>query len=103
MYDRVAMGTSEDAENEDFDETAQSLLEYDDEWYVGMENDSEWTTAVERGKASLFTVNFNAIKVITFIIEYLFSPTVPCCLCENFFQMLLVTEFLCDERNSQIV
>ncbi|XP_078483861.1 pecanex-like protein 4 [Ciona intestinalis] len=57
LYDRVAMGTTDLADDEDFAEVLTSLQEYQSDWFIGLETSTEWKTAVEKGISSLFALS----------------------------------------------
>ena len=62
MYDRVAMGTTDDVD-ESHEEFATSLEELDAKWHVGPENNASWKEALKNKTPSLFSVNFDSSKV----------------------------------------
>uniref|UniRef100_H2Z776 Pecanex-like protein n=1 Tax=Ciona savignyi TaxID=51511 RepID=H2Z776_CIOSA len=57
MYDRVAMGTTDLAEDEDFEETMTSLRELQSDWFIGVESSADWKAAVEKQVPSLFSLS----------------------------------------------
>ena len=77
MYDRVAMGTVDDAANEAHDEIMTSLQEYDSRWYIGPENSSGWKKALKNGIPSLFSVSFDSAKVKVLLVKNVFKLSFP--------------------------
>ena len=63
MYDRVAMGTVDEAAEESHDETVTSLQELDTSWFIGPETSTGWKLALKQGIPSLFSVQFDPTKV----------------------------------------
>ena len=46
-------------------EWQEALEEYDNDWYIGLEKEPEWTAAVLEGRPSLFSLSQNNTQVIS--------------------------------------
>ena len=57
-------------------EWQESLEEYDRDWYIGLEKDPQWTTAVLNSTATLFSLGHNNTQVCVVVIVKMGTPVV---------------------------
>ena len=57
-YDEAVLGPVED-----HDELLETLNDYEENWFIGIENKPGWNEAVLNEKANLFTIGYDADKV----------------------------------------
>lgn len=68
MLDQVLMGeATTPAEFEEY------LMEFDRDWYIGLEKEEEWKTSVLNSVPSLFSLGHNKAQVIFTVSQILLS------------------------------
>lgn len=58
MYDEAVLGPIED-----FEETAEYLLDYETNWHMGNDDDEDWMNAVLSGVPNLLSIGYRKIDV----------------------------------------
>ncbi len=72
-YDEAVLGPVDD-----HDELLETLNDYEENWFIGIENKPGWNEAILQEKANLFTIGYDADKVSQYCLSSIFfsSPSV---------------------------
>ena len=67
MYDEAVLGPIDD-----FEELTEYLLDYENNWHMGNDNDDDWVNAVLKETPNLASVGYNKIEVSghTFVLYF---------------------------------